>query len=295
MIKCAPLVVVVLTVLARLASAQDFAQIPVRSTVLTERATLVQGAGGNVLACAGPGGLLVVDCDYAEMSEKLLASLADLGAGPVRLVVNTHWHFDHVGGNAALAGAGAVILGHESLRRHMSAAQHLDVIDTDVPASPAGALPVVTVTDSLVLHWGEEEILVRHVPAAHTDGDLVVRLRRADILHAGDLFFNAGYPYIDTAHGGTIDGLLAGLDVILEMCGPHTQVVPGHGPPATPQELRGYREALGRFRDLVVVELQAGRTLAEIQAAKPTAELDAVWGRTMFPPDLFTEMVVRSF
>lgn len=256
---------------------------------------VVECGFGQVVPIAGSGGLLVVDSDYAEMSDKVLEALAELGAGPPRVVIDTHWHFDHVGGNAAMADAGAVIIGHESLRRHMAAPQHIEVIDTDVPASPPSALPTVTVADSLVLHWGGEVILARHVPAAHTDGDLIVFLRRADVMHCGDLCFNVGYPFIDTAHGGTIDGLLAGLDVVLDLCGPDTRVVPGHGPVASREELRGYREALGRFRDLVVAEMRRGRTLAEIQAAKPTAELDAVWGGTMFPPDLFTEMVVRSF
>jgi glyoxylase-like metal-dependent hydrolase (beta-lactamase superfamily II) len=284
-----------LVVLAAAATAQDFAQIPVRTTQLAPGTHLVQGAGGNMLACAGPQGLLVVDADYLKMSAKLVAPLDSLGAGPCRLVVNTHWHFDHVGGNAALAAAGAIVMGHANTRRHMSAAQHLDVIDQDVAASSPEALPCEIVNDSLVIQWGDETVLLRHVPAAHTDGDLVVHLRRADVVHTGDLCFNGGYPYIDTAHGGTIDGVLAGLDVVLSLAGPATRIVPGHGPVATRDELAAYRDALQRFRDLVVAEMEAGRTLAEVQAAKPTAELDAIWGRRMFPPDAFTELVFRSF
>lgn len=285
---------VLVCALAATTTAQDFSQIPVRATELAPGVHLLQGAGGNMLACAGAQGLLVVDTDYLEMSGKLVAALDSLGAGPCRVVVNTHWHFDHVGGNAALAAAGAVIVGHPSTRRHMSADQHLDVIDEDVAASPPGAWPAVTVADT-VIAWGNESVVLRHAPSGHTDGDLVVRLEQADVVHAGDLCFNGGYPYIDTVHGGTIDGLLAGLDLVLSLAGPATRIVPGHGPVATREEMGGYRDALQRFRDLVVAEMNAGRTLAEAQAAKLTAEIDAVWGRRMFPPDAFTELVYRSF
>jgi cyclase len=283
-----------LAVLATATTAQDFTQIPVRTRELAPGMHLIQGAGGNLLACAGPQGLLLVDTDYLEMSAKLVAALDSLHAGPCRLVVNTHWHFDHVGGNAALAEAGAVVIGHPNTRRHMSANQHLDVIDTDVPASPPESRPSVTAADT-TFAWGDERVLIRHVPAAHTDGDLVVRLEKADLVHTGDLCFNGGYPYIDTAHGGTIDGVLTGLDVILSLSGPATRIVPGHGPVATRDELVAYRDALQQFRDLVVAEMEAGRTLAEVQAAKHTAALDTIWGQHMFPPDAFTEIVYRSF
>lgn len=290
----ARLLAVLFYALATTTAAQDFSRIPVRTTELAPGTRLVEGAGGNMLACAGPQGLLVVDTDYLEMNAKLGAALDSLGAGPCRLVVNTHWHFDHVGGNAALAAAGAVVMGHANTRRHMSGDQHLDVIDHDVPASPPDAWPSVTVSDTL-FSWGEETVVLRHVPAAHTDGDLVVQLRQADVVHTGDLCFNGGYPYIDTAHGGTIDGVLAGLDVVLALAGPATRIVPGHGPVATREELQAYRDALQQFRDLVVAEMEAGKTLAEVQAAKPTAALDAVWGRRMFPPDAFADLVFRSF
>ncbi len=280
--------------LAAATSAQDFAGIPVRTTELAPGTYLIEGAGGNMLACAGRQGLLLVDTDYLEMSGKLVAALDSVGAGPCRLVVNTHGHFDHGGGNAALAAAGAVVLGPAHTRRRMAADQHRDVIEEDVAASPASAWPSVTTADTVIV-WGDETVRLRHVPAAHTDGDLVVRLERADVVHTGDICFNGGYPYIDTAHGGTIDGVLAGLEVALLLAGPATRIVPGHGPVATRDELAAYRDALQQFRDLVVAEMTAGRTLAEVQAAKPTAALDAAWGRRMFPPDAFTELVYRSF
>lgn len=275
------------------APAQDFDPIQVRTTELAPGVHLLQGAGGNVLACAGDGKLLLIDADYEQMADKLLAATAALAAGPVALVVATHWHFDHVGGFAALADAGAVLAAHASARDWMAAPQHLDVLDHDVPASPAAALPRICVGDTLTLRWGDETVGLRHM-AGHTGGDLVVRLHRADVVHAGDLFFNCGYPYIDTAHGGSIDGMIRGVRYVLSLCGPGTRIVPGHGPLATPAELRIYLGILEEYRRLVSAEKAAGRSLGEVVAARPAAILDDQWGKAMFPPEAFIEMIWLS-
>lgn len=151
------------------------------------------GSGGNIVVCDGPRGVLLVDADFAEMADKIVATVGSLGCSPVRAVINTHWHYDHVGGNAALAEAGALVIAHETASDHMASAQHVDVIDQDVPASPPAALPVIAVADSLVLHWGEQVVGIHHVPPAHTDGDLLVHFPAADVLHVGDIFFNPDY------------------------------------------------------------------------------------------------------
>lgn len=278
---------------AGVANAQDFGPITETATELAPGLHLLQGGGGNVLACAGDGGLLLIDADVEQMADKLLAATAALQAGPVALAVATHWHFDHVGGFGALAASGAVLAAHEKVRAWMAAPQHLDVLDHDVPASPAAALPQICVGDTLTLRWGDETVGLRHV-AGHTGGDLVVRLHRADVVHAGDLFFNCGYPYIDTAHGGSIDGMIDGVEYVLGLCGPDTRIVPGHGPVATPDELRTYLGILKDYRRIVAAEKAAGRSLAEAVAARPAAALDERWGGSMFPPEAFIEMIWLS-
>ncbi len=288
------LAVLALAAAAMPASAQDLEQIWIRDEALAADLHLLTGAGGNMLACTGPQGILLVDADYEQMAGKLLAALDSLGSGPVRLVVDTHWHFDHVGGHAALAAAGALIASHPNTRRYLAAGGHLDVIDRDVPPADPAVLPTVTIPDSLTLHWGDETVRVLHPGPGHTGGDLVLRFERADVVHAGDLFFNFGYPFIDTAHGGGIDGLLAAVDRVLALCGPATRIVPGHGPPATPAELADYRDVLRRFRDLVAAEMDAGRSLEQIVADRPTRELDELYGDRMFPPAAFAEMVWLS-
>jgi glyoxylase-like metal-dependent hydrolase (beta-lactamase superfamily II) len=189
--------------------------------------------------------------------------------------------------------AGAVLAAHESVPDWMAAPQHLDVLDHDVPASPEAALPRICVGDTLTLRWGDEKVGLRHV-AGHTGGDLVVRLHRADVVHAGDLFFNCGYPYIDTAHGGSIDGMIRGVEYVLTLCGPDTRIVPGHGPVATTDDLHDYLAILKDYRRIVAAEKAAGRSLEEVVAARPAAILDDRWGKAMFPPKAFIEMIWLS-
>jgi len=276
------------------ALAQDFGKYEFRVQDLGGGLHWLRGAGGNVLACAGPDGVLLVDSDYEPMAAKLQAAVAALGAGPARWVVNTHWHFDHVGGNAALAQAGATIVGHANQRARMATGQRIAILEEDVAPSPAAALAGLTFTDSLTFHLNGETVDLWHVPAAHTDGDVVVRFRRANVVHAGDVFFHTGYPFLDVSSGGSIDGLIAAVEAILALADDGTRIVPGHGPLAAKADLAVYRDLLREFRDLVAREMAAGRDLAAILAAKPTARLDEKYGQTYFPPEQFTEMVYRS-
>jgi cyclase len=275
-------------------SAQEDATPRFRSEALSANLRLLRGRGGNVVACTGPQGVFLVDTDYEQLAPDLLAAIARLGAGPARLVVDTHWHFDHVGGNGALIEAGAIIAAHPNTRRYMVEGGPLEVIDREVEPAASSLLPAVMIADSLTLHWGAETIRVLHLGPGHTGGDLVVRFHQADVVHAGDLFFNFGYPYIDTAHGGGIDQLLATVQVVLSLCGPQTRIVPGHGPVGTPEELARYRDVLQEFRDLVAAEMEKGLSLQEIIAAQPTRALDQQYGDRMFPPAEFTEMVWLS-
>jgi cyclase len=283
-----------LAALAAPAAAQEWDKYEFSARPLGEGLTWLRGAGGNVVACHGPDGVLLVDTDYEQMTGKLVAAVAALGAGPATFVVNTHWHFDHVGGNETLARGGATIIAHPHARERMEKGQTIAAIDETIAPAPAGALPRLTFTDSLTLHLNGETIEIWHPRRAHTDGDAVVRFRRADVIHAGDLWFHGGYPFVDVSSGGDIDGLIAAIDVIIAAAGDSTRIVPGHGPVGTKVDLAAHRAMLQEFRDIVAREIAAGKDLAAIVAAKPTARLDETWGKRMFPPEAFTEMVYRS-
>ncbi len=276
------------------AAAQDFGKYQFKSRQLAPRLYMLTGAGGNLAALVGEDGALLVDSDYTPMAGKLKAALAALDPRPVRLVVNTHWHFDHVGGNESLARAGATIVAPETLRRRLAAGQRIAIIDEQVPPAPAVALPVVTFEDSLTLRLDGEEVLVYHPASAHTDGDAVVVFRGANVIHAGDIFFNCGYPFVDVSSGGGIDGLIAAGEAILRRCDAGTRIIPGHGELTDRAGLETYLGMLREFRAAIAREIAAGRSLEQVLAAKPTAALDEKWGRVYFPPAQFTEMVYRS-
>jgi cyclase len=275
-------------------TAQDFSQYQIVATPLSDNVTWLRGAGGNMAACSDGDGMLLVDAEYAQMSDKVKDALTELGDQPLAFVINTHWHFDHVGGNAILHEAGAIIVAHANVRKAMASDQHIDIIDHDEPAAPRAALPAITFTDSLIFHLNGEEIAVIHVPHAHTDGDAIVHFRRANVIHSGDIVFNCGYPFIDVSHGGHIDGVIAAVKTILSLCDDETQIVPGHGPLARKTDLETYLGMLQDFRNAIAGEIAAGKDLETIKAAKATAVIDAKWGDKMFPPELFTEMVYRS-
>ncbi|TFG49069.1 MAG: MBL fold metallo-hydrolase [Gemmatimonadales bacterium] len=281
-------------VLAMPAGAQDWDKVEFLSLELAPSMWMLYGAGGNHVLAAGPEGLLLIDADYAEVSDKLLAKVRELGGeGPLR-VIDTHWHFDHVGGNQALREAGAELIAHRNVRRRMITGQHLAVIDHDQPPAEPAALPVLTFTDTLTLHRGPETVTVFHVPAAHTDGDAVIHFHQANVIHTGDVVFFCGYPFIDLNAGGGIDGIIAAVKNILALCDEKTQIVPGHGPSTDKAGLETYLGLMEGFRDLVAQAKARGMSLEEVLASDLTADLDQEWGKKMFPPEAFKELVYRS-
>jgi glyoxylase-like metal-dependent hydrolase (beta-lactamase superfamily II) len=259
---------------------------------------MISGPGGNVGLYAGEGRALLVDAGIAPAAARLLA-VADslLGArpgSPVEFVLNTHYHFDHVGGDSVMAEAGAAIVSHENVRRRMSVEAVNTTFGMTIHAAPARALPVLTFGDSLTFHLGGREVRVFHVPPAHTDGDAVVWLPGEDVLQTGDVFFNGAYPVIDVFAGGSLGGMIRAADRLLAITGPRTRIIPGHGPLADREALLRYRSMLVSVRDRVTKLVRAGRTLAQVQAAKPLADLDDAWGRGFMKPDFFLQVVYED-
>ncbi len=200
--------------LAAPASAQqDLSKVEVKVEKIAPGVAVLFGAGGNIGLSYGADGNIIVDDQYAPMSDRILAAIATVDPDPVRFVVNTHWHGDHTGGNEAMGKRGAVILAHSNVRERMSSEQFIAALDSKVPASPAGALPVVTFEDGVTLHLNGDTLHVVHVADAHTDGDSLVHWQKANVLHMGDTFFHkVTFPFIDLSSGGSIDGLIAAVD-----------------------------------------------------------------------------------
>ena len=253
---------------------------------------MLTGAGGNLLVCAGPDGALLVDAQYGPLAAKIRAVVDSLSGGrPLRFVLNTHYHGDHVGGDSAMAAAGATDRGPPNVRRRMSVDRFNETFGTTTKAAPARALPVLTFSDSLTFHLGGPDIHVFHLPPGHTDGDAVVWVPAADVLHTGDLLFNGTYPVIDVSAGGSIGGMIRSLDLLLPLVGPATKIVPGHGPLADRAALLRFRGMLVTVRDRVAKLVKEGRTLEQVKAAKPLADLDEAWGQGFMKPDSFLGVV----
>jgi cyclase len=284
-----------LALVPAIAGAQtNFDTIQVRAQALRGGVYMLTGAGGNIGVSIGDDATFIVDDQYAPLTPKIIAAVAALTTKPIRFVVNTHWHGDHTGGNENVGKTGALIVAHNNVRKRMSTEQFNDVFNRRTPASPAGALPVVTFNDSVSFHINGDELVAFHIPPAHTDGDAVIHFTKADIVHMGDTYFATGYPFVDVSSGGNVNGIIGVADRVLAMCKPNTIVIPGHGPVSTCENLREYRNMVAAVRDRVRAEMQKGRTLEQIADAKVTAEFDAKWGRGFIQPAVFVQLVHRS-
>jgi glyoxylase-like metal-dependent hydrolase (beta-lactamase superfamily II) len=273
---------------------------PVEPVKLADHIYTFTNTGSNSTAIVGDEAVILVDTgNTPEQGAQLLAAIATLTPKPVRILVNTHWHFDHVNGNEPLATAGATVVAQKEVRTRMIAEKSREVgpgFPTLAYRNAALALPSITFDRELTLHNGTEEILLFHPVAnlVHTDGDTVVFYRKANIVHTGDLFFNDVYPFIDVAAGGWIDGMIAGCREILARIDDKTIVVPGHGPTADKKRLEVYVAMLEGISAKVTALVKAGKTLDEVQAAKPTADYDAVWGRSWNKPEAFTALAYNG-
>ncbi len=265
-------------------------KVPVQVVNLATGLDLIQGPGGNIAVLRGPDGLFVVDSGIPARAQEVFDKTRPTGSKPVSVLINTHWHFDHAGGNEIFGRAGAVIIATGATRKRLSADQYTELFKMTTPALPAIARPTVTF-DEATLHVGDETLHLSAVPPAHTDGDLFIHFTTRDVIHTGDLFSNGFYPNIDGSSRGWIGGLIAAADRILKLAGPATKIIPGHGPLATKDDLAAFRKMLVTLHDRLSPMLDAGKTIQQAIDAKPTKDLDPTWGKGLFTGGMFTRVV----
>jgi cyclase len=260
---------------------------PIQTTKVTDTIFLLQGVGGNMAAQIGPDGKLLVDSGMATATRALLQVLSKIGASPLKLLINTCWLFDHTDGNAALHDAGAFIVAQENTRLRLSAPQKIPLLNLSLNSSPNSALPQLTFADSDKLYVNNDHVEMVHVPNAQTDSDIYVRWLNANVIHTGDLFYNGSYPLIDGNSGGTINGLIRGVDQVLEIADDKTKIIPGHGGAGDKRSLQKYRDMLASVANRIEKMRITGQSLQQVLAAKPTADLDVAWGHGSISPEIF--------
>jgi cyclase len=276
------------------AQQQDFSKVTITTTKLTEGIYMLEGSGGNIGVSVGEDGVIVIDDQYAPLTPKIQEAISKLSQKPIKFVINTHWHGDHVGGNENLAAAGAVIIAQDNVRKRMSSEQFIALMDRKVPPSPQKALPVVTFTSDITLHFNGEDIHVIHADPTHTDGDSVVVFPKAKVIHMGDCYMTISYPFADISSGGNYDGFISTSEKFVGMSDATTKIIPGHGPLSNAAELKAWHDMLVEIRASVKKLVAGGKSLADVQKAKPTAKWDEKWGSKFIKPEQVVEFAFTA-
>ncbi len=262
---------------------------------LRRNISVLSGPGGNIAVLTGPDGKLLVDAEIVTARPKVSAALANINGYPIKQLINTHWHFDHAGGNEWLHEAGASIVAHENTRKHLSVATRVEGNwQYTFPPAPVGAIPSTVFKDNYTLHVNGSTLDLNHYLPAHTDSDISVHFTEADILHTGDTFWNRVYPFIDYSTGGSIDGQIRAAEANLGKVTEKTIVIPGHGAVGGKADLIFFRDVLVEIRDKVATLKKQGRSLPDIVRSKPSAHYDAEWGNLFQSPSDFIALVYQG-
>lgn len=271
---------------------QQMGAIPITTTPLGDMLTMLSGPGGNVVVLNGPDGKVVVDTFVRNVWDRLKPLLDGMGTSPIKTAIDTHWHLDHSDGNENFRAAGAELIAHANTAKRL--AESHDLLGMHFDPRPAAAMPTKTFTSSEALDVNGEQVHLTYVPPAHTDTDISIHFAKGNVLHLGDLFFNGTYPFIDYSTGGNIGGMITAAESALGKVDDKTKVVPGHGPLGDKAALTRYRDMMVTVRERLRKLKTAGDTLEQAVAKKPTADLDAQWGKGFMPPDVFVTVVYNT-
>lgn len=245
---------------------RDYSDVEIQAHHVAGTYYYLEGAGGNIGLSVGEDGVVMIDDQFAPLTDKIVAAIGALSDGEILFLINTHVHGDHTGGNENLGKMGVLILARDEVRVRLA------------EQSPDDALPVLTFNDSITIHANGEEIYVFPVPPAHTDGDSYIYFKGSDVLHAGDVFRTVAFPVIDLANGGTLDGTIEGLGLAIGLAGPNTKIVPGHGAVSTREDVMEFRDMVIDVKNRVTSMVARGMTYDQVAAANPTAPYNAKWG-----------------
>ena len=281
------------------AQEQDLGKVEIKVTAVAGNIYLLQGAGGNIAASVGADGVVLVDDEFAPLAPKIAAALKALGITdkPVRYVINTHYHFDHTGGNAPFAGQGSTVIAHDNVRaRMMTGGTAGNGGSVKMAAKPAdqAALPVITFDHDVSVHLNGEDIRALHFAAGHTDGDAIIFFPKANVVHMGDDYVRYGFPFIDVDAGGSVDGMIRACEAVLGQMPPDVKVIPGHGQLSSLAELREYVAMLKGTSAEVAKALKAGKSLEQMKKEQVLAPWSQRYSSDFVSTDVFIETLYNS-
>jgi glyoxylase-like metal-dependent hydrolase (beta-lactamase superfamily II) len=248
---------------------QSVDDVEIKTHKITDSLHMLEGRGGNIGVSVGEDGVFLIDDQFAPLTGKITKAIKKVSDKPVQFVINTHYHNDHVGGNENLGKKGAIIISHDNSRRYIEAGQLEKMAEESLEEFPVKSLPIITFSDSMTFHYNGETINVFHVDKAHTDGDIVIHFEKANVFHMGDVFVRYGFPYIDLAHGGSINGMINALEQLAVLVNDETVIIPGHGNISSGKDLAAFKDWLINLRDAVKKEMDKGKSKEEIIAQNP--------------------------
>ncbi len=275
-------------------SQRDFSKVEIVVTTVADSLYMLEGSGGNIAIFTGEDGVLMVDDQFAGLSEKIKTTIAELSNHPVKYLLNTHWHGDHTGGNENFGNDGAIIVAQENVRTRMSTDQVNKAFNRTTKASPEIAWPKITYSEDMQIHFNGESIMLIHVHDAHTDGDAFVYFPERNVLHMGDCFFNGRFPYIDLGSGGTVDGAIKAVQTALMLTNHGTKIIPGHGKLAHKSDLLKYYTMLEVMKERVLDAVDKGHSIEEIKAAGLGEGYEG-WGDGFISLDRFIDIIWTDF
>ena len=283
------IIVVLLFASCLTVTAQNFDTINIKTTKVAGSVYMLEGSGGNIGVLVGNDGVILIDDQFAPLSEKIKKAIAAISDKQIRFIINTHFHGDHSDGNKIFGSEGSIIVAHENVRKRLSTDYLFEAFKQEQKAMSYEGLPKITFAESLTFNMNGETVQVIHIKNAHTDGDAAIYFKESNVLHTGDAFVRYGLPFIDDGGGGTIDGMIKGADQMLKMINDETKIIPGHGQISNKKDLLDYKNKLQTIRNRIADGIKAGKTVDQIISSDPTKEF-----KTGFDKVFFVQSVYKS-
>ena len=283
-------IIVVLLFASCSATAQNFDSVEIKTSKVSGPVYMLEGSGGNIGVLVGNDGVMLVDDEFAPLSEKIKKAIGAISDKPIRFIINTHFHGDHTDGNKIFGSEGSVIVAQENARKRMTTDYFFKAFKQEQKAMTYEGLPKITFAESITFNMNGETVQVIHIKNAHTDGDAAIYFKESNVLHTGDAFVRYGLPFIDDQGGGTIDGMINGAEQMLKMINDETKIIPGHGQLSSKKDLQDYKKMLQTVRSRVADGIKAGKTMDQIVNADPAKEYKTVFDKIFFIQTVYNSL-----